>query len=92
MSPVVRIRMPSSKAFTKAEKARLVGAPGDRLELDGADQAEIADVDDVRQALQRMQRVFPVCGELGAARQQALLLVGLERARARPREATGLPE
>ena len=55
---------------------------GDRLQLDRADQADVADVDDVRLALQRMQRVLPIGRELGAARQQALLLVGVERAEA----------
>ena len=60
MSPVVRIRAPRSNALTKAEKARLVGLAGDRLELDRADQADIADVDDMRLALQRMQRILPI--------------------------------
>ena len=49
-----------SKHFRKTSKARAVGLPGDRLQLDAADQAEVADVDDVRQALQRVRRVLPI--------------------------------
>ena len=37
----------------------------------------------MRLALQRMQRIFPIGREFGAARQQALFLVGVERAERR---------
>ena len=64
---------------------------GDRLEFDGADQAEIAHVDDVRQPLQRCSASSQYGADLGAAGQQALVLVGVERREGRRRRPPGSP-
>ena len=79
MSPVARTRRPRLNASTKRACARLPGASGIGLELDGADQPDIADVDDVRQALERVDGLLPIGRKLRRARQQSLLLVDLER-------------
>src|SRR6185503_11032537 len=55
---------------------RLVGYG---LKLNCPNQPDIADVDDVGQALQRMHRLLPIGRKLRSAREQALLLVDLER-------------
>src|SRR6476469_1319376 len=60
----------------KAARARRVLAGS---YLDGAHQAFVADVDHVRKALERMQRILPVTGERASAREQALVLVDVER-------------
>ena len=93
MSPVVRIRMPFSKALRKAEKARLVGCAGDRLELDRADQAEVADVDDMRQALQANAARPPSSRRVSAPRvSRPSSSIDVERGEAGRATATGLPE
>src|SRR3990170_3833366 len=69
-------------ALERLDEAR-VGAlrwlAGDGIELDGADQPDIANVDDVRKALERVDRVLPIRRKLRRARQQSLLLIGLQR-------------
>ena len=76
----------------KAWKARLVGSPGDRLQLDRADQAHVADVDDVRRVPQRMQRLLPVRRQRRAPRSNSpSSRVGVERARAPPPRRSGCP-
>ena len=70
---------PALERLDEARMGALAGLARDRIELDGADQPDIADVDDMRQALQRMDRVLPIGRELRGARQQPLLLIGLER-------------
>src|SRR3989337_3317862 len=69
-------------ALERLDEAR-VGAlrwlAGDGIALDGADQPDIANVDDVRKALERVDCVLPIGRKVRRARQQAVLLIGLER-------------
>ena len=92
MSPVVRTEGPSSKAFDERGRRRAwSAAPAIGSSSMAPIRPMIADVDDVRQALERMHALFPIGRELGAARQQALFLVGVERAEARPRRPPDCP-
>ena len=84
MSPVVRISTPRSKHVAEDVEARACPA---RPAIDSssmrADQADVAHVDHVRRLAQRMQRVLEHRRHLRAARQQAFVGIGLERAERR---------
>ena len=78
MSPVVRISRPFSKASRKAVKARLVGAPGIDSSSMAPTRPQLRMSMTCGRSFSACRAVGPVVGQLGAAVEQALLLVGVE--------------
>ena len=64
MSPVTRIISPFLAGLQHRVVGPLCRGPRPRLELDGADQADVPQVDHVPLALERVDRVLPVAGEV----------------------------
>jgi hypothetical protein len=78
VSAVVLISTPFSKASRNAGESALRWGVRHGFELNCANQADIAHVDDMRETAQRVDGIAPVRLELGGARQQSLVSVGVE--------------